>query len=114
MSVIDEYLKNIPEPQKAELERIRQIVHKAVPDAVEVMTYGMPGFKYENKYLVAFNALKDHLSLFPAAAPIEALRDKLGDYSLSKGTIRFTLDNPLPEALIKEILLVRVGDISKK
>jgi uncharacterized protein YdhG (YjbR/CyaY superfamily) len=112
MSVIDAYLAKIDEPQRAELERIRQIVKLTLPEAEEVITYGMPGFNYKQKYLVSFNALKDHLSLFPAARPIEQLKDKLQGFSLSKGTIRFTLDNPLPESLIKEIIRIRAKDIT--
>jgi uncharacterized protein YdhG (YjbR/CyaY superfamily) len=113
MSVIDEYLEKVELPQQAELQRIRNIVHEVVPSAEEVITYGMPGFKYHKKYLVAFNALKDHLSLFPTAGPIEAMRDELTSYSLSKGTIRFTLNNPLPEALIQEILRNRMAAIDQ-
>jgi uncharacterized protein YdhG (YjbR/CyaY superfamily) len=113
MSVIDEFFEYIDPPERSELQRIRNIVHETVPDAVEVISYGMPGFKYKGKYLITFNAWKDHLSLFPGAEAVEVLRDKLQDYSLSKGTIRFTLDSPLPEPLIKDILLVRVADILK-
>ena len=113
MSVIDEYLTKVSEPERSELERIRKIVHETLPEAKEVISYGMPAFKYQNKYLVGFNAFDDHMSLFPAAGPIEALKDMLKDYSLSRGTIRFTLDNPIPESLIKEILLCRAADITK-
>lgn len=112
MSAIDDYLKDVPEPQRAELERIRHIVHAALPDAVEVISYGMPAFKYRSKYLVGFNALKDHMSLFPASGAIEKLKDKLGDYSLSRGTIRYQVDQPIPESLVKEIILARAADIS--
>lgn len=112
MSVIDEYLKKVAEPQKSELERIRKIVHETVPEANEVISYGMPAFKYKNHYLIGFNALKDHMSIFPTSGPIEALKDKLQDYSLSKGTIRFTLDNSIPEPLVKEVLFSRLADIS--
>ncbi len=111
MSVIDDYFEKIPPPERAELERIRRIVHETAPDAVEVITYGMPGYKYQKKYLIAFNALKDHLSIFPSSGPVEALKDKLSSYSLSRGTIRFTLDKPLPEALIKDIVRERITEI---
>ena len=114
MTVIDDYFEKIDEPQKSELERIRQIVHRTVPDAVEVISYGMPVFKYQNKYLVGFNSLKDHMSIFPTSGPIEALKDKLQDYSLSRGTIRYSVEKPLPETLVQEILRLRVADIIKK
>ena len=104
MSVIDNYLKNVPDAQRAELERVRKIIKRTVPEAVEVMTYGMPGFKYKGKYLVAFGAFKDHLSIFPGSTPTEVLKDKLKDFKTSKGTIQFTLDNRLPESTLREII----------
>jgi len=112
MSVIDDYLKKIDPPERAELERIRSIVKQMVPDAEEVIAYGMPGFKYRGKYLLGYNALKDHLSLFPTSEPIEQLAGKLSDFKLSRGTIRFQLDHPIPEDLIKEIVAIRLKAIS--
>lgn len=113
MSAVDEYLKKIEPEQKAELERIRRIVRKNYPDAEEAISYGMPAFRYKGKYFVGFNAFKDHLSLFPASNAIYELKDKLGSFKLSKGTIQFTLDNPIPDELVKEILAIRAGDIDK-
>ena len=113
MSVIDDYLKDLPSVQREQLERIRKIVKRTVPEAEEVITYGMPGFKYKTKYLVGFNAFKDHLSFFPASHPIEVLQSKLHDFKLSKGTIQFTVERPIPEALLKELLLIRAEDIKK-
>lgn len=112
MSVVDDYLKHVPAPQRAELERIRNIVKQTVPDAREVISYGVPGFKYRGKYLITFAAFKDHLSLFPGTTPIEALKSRLAKYKSSKGTIQFTLDNPLPESLIKQITELCVKTIT--
>ena len=113
MTPIDTFLANLSDSQKSELERIRRIVHETVPEAKEVMSYGVPGFKYKDKYLVGFCAFKNHLSLFPTSGPIMALKDKLSGFKLAKGTIQFTEGNPIPEPLIKEILQNRLADISK-
>ncbi len=114
MSVIDELLaKSEPADRKA-LERIRQLIHKVAPDAEEVMTYAMPGFKYKGKYLVAFAAFKDHLSLFPGAGAIAHFQDELADFTTSKGTIQFTLDHPLPDDLVRRIIRQRISEIEKK
>jgi len=110
MTVVEKYLSTVPEPERLALERIRKIVHETVPGAEEVMTYGMPGFKYQGKYLVSFAAFRDHLSLFPGAFP-DKFRDELKDFTLSKGTIQFTLDHPVPEPIIKELLENRVNEI---
>ncbi len=112
MSVIDDYLKNVAEPQKAELERVRQIIKQTVPEAEEVISYAMPGFKYKSKYLITFAAFKDHMSLFPGAEAIATLGKKLDGYKTSKGTVQFTLEKPLPEAVVKELALVRAAAIA--
>ena len=106
MSVVDDYLKRFPEPQRAELERIRQIVKQVVPEAEEVISYGVPGFKYKGKYLITFAAFKDHLSVFPGSEAIAALKDRLEGYKTSKGTVQFTLDNPLPDPLVKDMVAI--------
>lgn len=111
MSVIDDFLKDVPDPQKVELERVRQIIKSTVPDAEETISYAMPAFKYKGKPLVYFNAFKDHMSLFPTSKPTMVLADRLKDYKVSKGTIQFTADKPLPEELIQEILQVRLQEI---
>lgn len=112
MSVIDDYLNNVSPVQKAELERVRKIVKAAVPKAEEVISYGMPAFKYKGKYLIGFAPFKDHLSVFPASGPIEALQEKLTGFKLSRGTIQFTLDNPIPKPIIEELVMIRLKEIT--
>jgi uncharacterized protein YdhG (YjbR/CyaY superfamily) len=110
----DEYLAKVPKPQRDELERIRKIVKRAVPEAEETISYGMPAFKFNGQPLIYFAAFKNHLSIFPTSWPVEALKDKLKDYKISKGTIQFTLDNPISESIIKELIILRLQEISKK
>lgn len=112
MSVVDDYLIKVDAPQRAALERVRAIVKQAVPEAEEVISYGMPGFKYKKKYLFGYAEFKDHLSLFPTATPVEALKEKLGGFELSKGTVQFTVEHPVPEDIIKELVSVRVNAIT--
>ena len=68
MGVIDDYLEDLGDSQRAELERIRRIVLDRVPDAEEGRSYGMPAFRYKRKPLLGFAARKDHLtvSVYPA------------------------------------------------
>lgn len=113
MTVVDDLLKNIPPNERAALEHIRTLVHKYTPDAEEVMTYGMPGFKYKGKYLLSFAAFKDHLSLFPGAEPIEVLRDELQDFKTSRGTIQFTIEKPLSDELLQQIIAICRSRIEK-
>ncbi len=112
MSYIDEYLETVPSGERALLSQIRQIVHELAPDAEEVKTYGMPGFKYRGKYLVAFGVFKDHMSIFPASAPVVSLADELRSFKTSKGTVQFTLESPLPTGVIKKLIQLRMADIA--
>lgn len=114
MTVIDTYLQDIDSKQRTELERIRTITKNAVPTAEEKIAYGMPTMTYKGKNLLHFAAFKDHMSLFPTSGPTEELAAKLKDYKTSKGTIQFTLEKPLPEILIREIINLRVRDIDAK
>lgn len=111
MSIIDDYLQNVAEPQKSELERIRAFIKKTVPDAEEVITYGMPGFKYKKKYLIAYAPFKDHMSIFPGGEAVTTFNNELVEYKTSKGAIQFTAKKPIPDTLLKKIILQRKLDI---
>ena len=111
MQTIDEYLAAITLDQVREYERIRQIVHKLVPDTTETMAYGVPTFTYKGKNLLHFGAFKNHMSIFPGPHAIEELQEELGDYKISRGTIQFTDDKLMPEALIVKLLTIGLADI---
>lgn len=111
MSIVDDYLANLSNPQKQILNQVRKIVDQVVPDAQEVITYGMPGYKYKGKYLIAFAVFKNHMSIFPGAEPVEVLKSKLTKYKTSKGTVQFTVDNPLTDEIITELLNIRLSRI---
>lgn len=104
MSVIDDYLKTIPPAQRAELQRVRKLILKTVPDATETISYGMPVFKYQGKYLIGISAFKNHMSLFPGSGPIAELKERLTEFKTARGTIQFTLEKPIPEVLVVAIV----------
>lgn len=114
MEEVTKYLHQLPPSERAALERIRNVIKELVPQAEESIAYMMPAFKYKNKPLVYYAAFKDHLSIFPTPGPAETLHAKLKEYKTSKGTIQFTLDTPLPDELLKELLLTRVAEIDSK
>lgn len=111
MNVVDEYLGKLELAHKLVLANISHIVNRTVPDAKPAITYGMPGYKYKDKYLISFGAFKDHLSIFPGANAIEAHKDSLNDFNISKGTIQFTAEHQLPDTLLVSIIKHRVRDI---
>jgi uncharacterized protein YdhG (YjbR/CyaY superfamily) len=104
MTVVDDYLKKADPVQRDALEHVRSVIKQIAPDAEEVITYGMPGFKYNGKYLISFAGFKDHMSVFPGADPVATLADKLKPFKTSKGTVQFTLEKPLPDDLLIEIV----------
>jgi uncharacterized protein YdhG (YjbR/CyaY superfamily) len=112
--VFTDYFSKITKDQRLQLERVMSIVIEMVPDATEVISYGIPGYNYKGKYLLGFAAFKNHMSIFPTAMPIENLKEKLTGYKTARGTIQFTSDNPLPESLIKEIVKNRLLGITKE
>lgn len=114
MNVIDHYLENVPSSQKEVLQHIRTVIHEVIPDAEEVIGYGMPTFKYKGKNVVHFAAFKDHMSLFPSSDPIEELKEQLSNYKTSKGTIQFTLENPLPDQLVKDLVATSLENIKAR
>jgi len=106
---IDEYLAGVPEPARTTLNTIRATIRSVVaPAATEVISYRIPAFKYKGM-LVWFGAFSDHCSLFPGAGIIEAFKDELKGFRIAKGTIQFPLDKPLPAALLKKIVKIRVA-----
>jgi uncharacterized protein YdhG (YjbR/CyaY superfamily) len=107
-ATIDEYLAGVPDDKRAALERLREQIHAAAPDATETISYDVPGFKVDGRYLVGFGAAKGHCSFHTGRAPIEAHADELSGYRLGKGTINFQPDQPLPAELVKKLVEVRV------
>ena len=105
---IDTYLAMQSEPVRNALEHLRKVIKSVAPDAEEVISYGMPAFK-QYRVLVGFAAFKDHCSFFPwGAETIERFKEELAGFSLSKGTIRFTTDKPLPDELVKKIVQAKM------
>lgn len=112
MSAVDEYLEHVEPEQRKELERIRAIVMQAVPDAEDGASYSMPTFKYRGRPLLGFTARQNHLSVHPfSPAVVESVRDGLQPSQVSKGTIRFTPGNPLPEPIVRKLIANRLEEI---
>jgi uncharacterized protein YdhG (YjbR/CyaY superfamily) len=111
---VDEYLENVPEPARSTLNKIREAIRSAVPpEAVEAISYGMPAFKYKG-VLVWYAAFSNHCSLFPTASIIEKFKKELQGYSVSKGTIHFPTEKPLPASLVRKLVKARVAQNEKK
>jgi len=113
-NTIDEYIESFPEDARPVLEKMRQTIHNAVPEAVEAISYQMPTFKLNGKNLVHFAAWKDHIGLYPLPSTMEAFQKELTSYKKSKGSLRFPLDRPIPYDLIAKIAEFRAKELQKK
>jgi uncharacterized protein YdhG (YjbR/CyaY superfamily) len=107
---VDDYLAGLPEDQQAALTRVRKTIKEAAPDATEGMSYGIPGYKFKGRPLIHFGAAKNHCAIYGAAV-VWADKAKLKAYDTSKGTIRFSPENPLPDALVRKFVQTRMGEI---
>ncbi|MDP9339127.1 MAG: DUF1801 domain-containing protein [Acidobacteriota bacterium] len=106
---IDEYLAGVPEPARSTLGKMRATIQSALPpEAAETISYGIPAFKLK-KTLVYFAAFTNHCSFFPTAAVMEEFKDELQGFSISKGTVQFPTDKPMPAALVKKMVKARIA-----
>jgi uncharacterized protein YdhG (YjbR/CyaY superfamily) len=112
-STIDEYISAFAPEVRAILQKIRQVVRSAAPDAEELISYRMPAFKL-NGILVYFAAFKNHIGLYPPIKGDARLEKAVSPYAGEKGNLRFPLDQPIPYALIERIAKFRVKqDLAK-
>ena len=106
---IDEYLSALEEPNRGTLETLRQTILDIVPDAEQVISYRVPAFRVGGQTIAGFAAFKDHLSYLPfSGSVLPELADDLGDYAMTKSSLHFTPDRPLPRALVEKLITVRL------
>jgi len=107
---VDDYLKQFPEPQKTTLEKVRKAIRDAAPQAEEIISYGIAGYKL-NGPVAYFAGFKNHCSYFPGSyGVIKSFQKELESYEISKGTIHFPVNKPLPAALIKKMILAKIKE----
>jgi len=116
---VETYMSGLSEEFRTLLSHVRQIIKRIVPQAEEVMSYGMPAYKYLGM-LVYFAAHKKHCAMYPITPVVLAeLGDEIKDFQTSKATLQFTPKNPLPDELIEKFVKIRVienemNNINKK
>ncbi len=112
---IDSYISIVPERMRPLLIKLRQTIRKAAPQAEELISYGMPAFKYHGM-LVYFAGFKNHCSFFPGnSSLLKEMKEELKNFKTSKGTIQFTPENPLPASLVTKMVKQRMKEnLAKK
>jgi uncharacterized protein YdhG (YjbR/CyaY superfamily) len=107
---IDEYLAGLTDDKRIALERLRRTIRAAAPQAEECISYQIPAYRL-NGMLVGFGAAAKHCAFYlMSSSTIEAYRDELRGYNISKGTIRFRPEKPLPTALVRKLVQARITE----
>jgi uncharacterized protein YdhG (YjbR/CyaY superfamily) len=106
---VDEYLRCIEEPKRSTLQMLRRTILDIVPDAEQVISYGVPAFRVGGSTIAGFAAFKDHLSYLPfSGSVLPPLADELAGYTITKSALHFAVDRPLPKLLVKKLIALRV------
>jgi uncharacterized protein YdhG (YjbR/CyaY superfamily) len=112
---VDEYIGAQPQASREILERVRQAIRKALPQAEEVISYQIPTYKIRGSAIIYFAGWKQHYSLYPAGDRLVAeFKDELAAYKVNKGTIRFPLSEPVQVKLIERIAKFRASEIATR
>ena len=106
---VDDYLATVQSDEaRASLKRLRDIIREEAPEAEEVISYGIPTYKFHG-FLASFAAFKNHCSFFPGHT-VGQFQDQLDGFKIAKGTIRFPHDRPLPEPLVRAMIRARMAE----
>jgi len=111
---IDEYIASFPEDVQIIMEELRATIKAAAPEAGEKISYGIPTFTLNGKYLIYFAGWKNHISIYPIPTGSEAFNTEVSQYVGGKGTLKFPLDKPLPMKMITKIVKLKVADNLKR
>ena len=105
----DDYLAAVTEDKRGALQKLRKAIKAAAPKAEESISYQLPAFRLNGKFLVAYGAATNHCAFYPGST-VKALKDELKGYDTSKGTICFSADKTLPSALVRRLVKRRITE----
>lgn len=113
MGTVDDYLAGLDQSGGAALGRVLALAMEEAPEAEQSTSYGMPALRYEGKPLLGFQATAKHLAVYPfSPTAVDAVREQLSGASLSKGTVRFSAEAPLPERALRDLVRARRYEIA--
>ena len=111
-SNVEDYLADVPADVRATLEQLRRTIKTAAPDATETISYAMPAFRYDGRFLLSYAGWKRHCSLYPLTDSFRnGNRAALEGYGGTKGSIHFTPERPLPDPVLDGLIRARVADL---
>jgi uncharacterized protein YdhG (YjbR/CyaY superfamily) len=109
---VDEYLRGVDEPKRSTLQALRRTILEIVPDAEQVISYRVPAFRVSGKTVAGFAAFKDHLSYLPfSGSVLGQLADELKGYTMTKSSLHFPVNRPLPRPVVRKLIAVRLGEL---
>ena len=112
MGEVSDYIAGLGEPARSAIEAVYGVARQVVPEAVEGVGYGMPALRYRGKPLLSVMEAKAHIGVYPfSPAVIERSADVLDGFDRAKGTIRFTVDRPLPDDAVRKLVSLRRDEI---
>ena len=111
---IDEYIAAFPRNVQDILEELRRVIRESAPESEETISYGIPTFDFNGRHLVHFAAYRNHVGFYPTSSGIAHFKKELSRYELSRGTVRFPINEPIPFDLVKKIVKHRVEENLKK
>ncbi|MFF5624840.1 iron chaperone [Microbacterium sp. NPDC012755] len=115
MGTIDDYLATLADADRSAIARVYRIATDAVPDAEQGTGYRMPALLFDGKALLSVMRTKTHLGVYPFSADaVAAVRPRLDGFDVSTGTIRFTLEHPLPDDVVRDLVLFRRDQIIRR
>lgn len=112
---VDEYLRAVEEPKRSTLHTLRRTILEIVPDAEQVISYRIPAFRVHGKTVAGFAAFNNHLSYLPfSGSVLSQLADQLAGYAMTKSSLHFPVDRPLPKALVRELIATRLAEAGRR
>ena len=112
---VDKYLRGVDEPKRSTLQALRRTILEIVPEAEQGLSYRVPAFRVRGKVVAGFAAFGNHLSYLPfSGSVLGQLADELQGYTMTKSSLHFPVDRPLPKTLVKKLIAVRLQEIGRR
>lgn len=113
-TTVNEYIKSFPKPTQVLLKQVREVIKETAPEAEEFIGYGMPAYKLNKKPLVYFAGYEKHIGFYATPNGHEKFAKEFSKYKQGKGSVQFPIDEPMPLALIKKVVVFRAKENLKK
>ena len=109
---VDEYMAGLPADQRQLLQGLRERIATLVPEATQAISYGMPAFRLDGRFLLSYAGWRSHCSLYPLTDSFMASHaDEIEPFDRTKGSLHFTPQKPIPDRVLDDLILARVADV---